>query len=294
MNSIVLKENRRHGDILLPISNYYLEVHNSSIIRGCHWHNEFELFRIAKGKAVFQIGSAFFEVAEGDLLFINSGELHAALALDNADCTYRAVVFSPDMLRAPANDQIQMQYIEPVLSGSLVLHNHIRQRDEHEMRIQKYFDELYRLIDERPPAYELLLKAYLFLTFGELVQCSPCDRRQQPARKDMENMETIKSVIDFIQNNYRENITIPMLADRCNISPGHFCRLFKKYTMKTPIQYINYYRLTKATELLKTTDRKILDVALDTGFNSLSYFIDVFHDSIGVSPSDYRRQTQRT
>lgn len=66
------------------------------------------------------------------------------------------------------------------------------------------------------------------------------------------------------------------------MSSGHFCRLFKKYTFKTPVQYINGVRLSAATDLLLESDRKVLDVAFDTGFNSLSYFIGVFKQSMGL------------
>ncbi|HEX3037443.1 MAG TPA: helix-turn-helix transcriptional regulator [Oscillospiraceae bacterium] len=88
----------------------------------------------------------------------------------------------------------------------------------------------------------------------------------------------------------RAAFTIQLLAERINVSQGHFCRLFKQYTMKTPIQYMNHYRLSKAMEFLQTTNRKILDIALDTGFSSLSYFINVFQKNIGCTPSAYRKR----
>lgn len=291
MQSSMLKENRHHGDILLPITTYYMDVKNNANFLYCHWHDEFELFKIDKGKATLRIGSSYFEIQEGDLLFINSGELHAAMT--NEDCICRAAVFSPEMLLTPASDQIQMKYIAPILSGHLVLQNPIKRQNEHEMKIQESFDEVYRLIQERPIGYELTLKARLFLIFGEYIQCSHYNDPLKAVKKNSNAVENIKSVINYIQNNYQENITIQLLAERINVSQGHFCRLFKQYTMKTPIQYINQYRLSKAMELLQTTDRKILDIALDTGFNSLSYFINVFEESIGCTPSQYRKKSDK-
>ena len=64
---------------------------------------------------------------------------------------------------------------------------------------------------------------------------------------------------------------------------------FKKYTFKTPVQYMNSVRLSAAMDLLTRTDRKVLDIALDTGFNSLSYFIGVFKQGLGCTPTQFRR-----
>jgi len=292
MQNIILKENRHHGDILMPISIYHITVHNQANILDCHWHDEFELFKIDKGKALFQIESSYFEVHEDEVLFINSGQLHTAMAIENADCDYRAVVFSPEMLLTSANDQIQMKYFAPILSGQFVLQNHIKRQNDHEMKIQGCFDEIYRLINEQPIGYELTLKANLFLIFGELIQCSQYDSQLKSVAKNTDTIENIKNIINYVKSNYQENITIQMLAERANMSQGHFCRLFKQYTMKTPIQYINYYRLSKAMELLLTTDSKILNISLDTGFNSLSYFIDVFRENIGCTPSSYRKRKE--
>ena len=83
------------------------------------------------------------------------------------------------------------------------------------------------------------------------------------------------------------------LAEMSHLSTGHFCRLFKKYTFRTPVQYINGMRLSAAADLLLESDRKVLDIAFDTGFNSLSYFIGVFKQSMGCTPTEFRRRQGR-
>ena len=84
--------------------------------------------------------------------------------------------------------------------------------------------------------------------------------------------KAVKAAIDYIRENYKKQISIEELAKLCHMSDGHFCRMFKKYTFKTPVQYMNSVRLSAAMDLLTRTDRKVLDIALDTGFNSLSLF----------------------
>ena len=83
------------------------------------------------------------------------------------------------------------------------------------------------------------------------------------------------------------------LAEMSHLSTGHFCRLFKRYTFKTPVQYVNGVRLSAAADLLLESGRKELDIALETGFNSLSYFIGVFKQSMGCTPTEFRRRHGR-
>ena len=103
----------------------------------------------------------------------------------------------------------------------------------------------------------------------------------------------MKAAIEYIQEHYRQPITVSQLAQLSHMSDGHFCRLFKRYTFKTPVQYVNGVRLSAAADLLMESGRKELDIALETGFNSLSYFIGVFKQNMGCTPTEFRRQGGR-
>lgn len=71
-------------------------------------------------------------------------------------------------------------------------------------------------------------------------------------------------------------------------SQEHFTREFKKYYNITPSEYINKLKLKKATELLTSTDKKILDIIFECGFDNVSYFNRVFKSKFGVTPSNFR------
>ena len=100
MQNIDLRENRQHGGLLLPIDCYEARNLNSPNGVRCHWHEEMELFRITRGTMRIQAGEELFEASAGDLLFFNSGELHAAEAMPGESCEFQAVVFSPEIGRA--------------------------------------------------------------------------------------------------------------------------------------------------------------------------------------------------
>ena len=104
--------------------------------------------------------------------------------------------------------------------------------------------------------------------------------------------DSIKAAIAFIQENYRSAVSVQQLAHAAGMSEGHFCRVFKQYTLKTPVQFINGVRLSHALELLTATNLRVLDIAMDCGFNSMSYFIEVFRTEYDATPLQYRKKLE--
>lgn len=281
MNYYELKEIRRHGEEMLPIAAYDINAQSGLRYLSCHWHEEMELFKLQKGCMKMQCGDHFFYAQEGSVLFFNSGEIHAAEPVTEAHIEYRAVVFSPEFLCG--SDVVRSKYIGPILKGRMVLPTVLGEGGAAAER----FDRLYELMQKREFGYELSAKAILL----EMVAAAlPACELQPLPQGTGSSAACIKQAIGYIQENYRRPITIEELAERCNMSQGHFCRLFKQYTLKTPVQYVNNLRISKAIELLISGNRKILDIALDTGFNGLSYFIGVFKESVGVTPTKFRKE----
>lgn len=94
----------------------------------------------------------------------------------------------------------------------------------------------------------------------------------------------------YINSHAHEPIRLREIADEIGMSEGHFCRFFKQMVQKSPVEYINYHRIQKACRLLEQSDRKVVDIALDVGFDNLSYFIATFKKWKGLTPSQYRKQ----
>jgi AraC-like DNA-binding protein len=74
------------------------------------------------------------------------------------------------------------------------------------------------------------------------------------------------------------------------MSEGQFNRFFKAMTRTTPIEYLNAYRIKRAGEYLAMSDKKISAIAMDVGFDNLSYFIKVFRQTMKCTPSEYRKE----
>ena len=98
----------------------------------------------------------------------------------------------------------------------------------------------------------------------------------------------ILKVIDYIDNNYTENIDANLLAEICFLSRAQMFRLFKKETGETPIDYRNRLRIKKAQQLILDGECSVSEISEMLGFENIYYFSRIFKKYVGVSPSNYK------
>lgn len=100
----------------------------------------------------------------------------------------------------------------------------------------------------------------------------------------------VLSVLDYIDKNYNHDLSVEMLASLVYLTPDYLSRLFKKSTEKSLSQYIRQVRMEKASNLLLTTNRKVIDIGTDVGYPNYSYFCQSFREYFGKSPEKYRQE----
>lgn len=286
----LLKENRIHGDAMYPLGVYHIDCSSKHVL-DCHWHDELEFLMVTEGKAIFQIGTSYHEVCEGQAIFINSGELHAGYPFEHSRCSFSAVVFAPDILSGKNYDMLQEKYITPLTKKQLEIPSYFQGSSSWEKEVLKFIDEILAINVKKSCAYELETKARLYLILSRLVcNSKPVNHSAAYSRNDYK-VERLKTVLDYIQSNYADKIHLKDLAALANMSEGHFCRFFKQLVKKTPFDYLNHYRIQKAAALLEDSNKKIYEISLDTGFDNFSYFISIFREYMGCTPSEYRKKS---
>lgn len=95
-------------------------------------------------------------------------------------------------------------------------------------------------------------------------------------RRDYKRILQLKQVLEFIEKNYANPITLQELSASVSMSPKYFCRFFSEMTHQTPVDYLNRQRIEEACLQLAATDDSITEIAYRNGFNDLSYFIRTF------------------
>lgn len=102
-------------------------------------------------------------------------------------------------------------------------------------------------------------------------------------------LSKVEQMACFVAQHYLEKLTIKRIADVVRIHPNYAMNLFSKTFGATLVDYITKHRVSHAQRLLATSNAKIIDVAFESGFSSISRFNIAFRESCGCSPSDYRQ-----
>lgn len=289
-----LKENRVHGSPMFPLNIYYMNSVSGDMILDCHWHDEMEFLLVTEGEAMFQIEAAYYEVHAGEAIFVNSGELHAGYQINNSSCSYRAFVFNPNILFSNNYDILQEKYFDPLIKKDYFIPPHIKGIYLWEKSVLSLISQIIEKCNAKPEAYEIFIKASLFNIFAEIFSNNKISYSANANEKDNYKLERLKTVLSYIYNNYNKKITINELAALINMSEGHFCRFFKQMMRKTPIEYLNYYRICEARKALHSSDKKISLIAMDAGFDNFGYFISMFKRYVNYTPSEYKKLNKKT
>lgn len=286
------KEKRVHGEDFFPVAAYRHRAQPGEMPVYAHWHEEAEFLLMLEGEMLFQIGTELCPLKAGEAIFVPGGDMHAGHARGEGGCTFFAIVFRMDWLHSGTLDRVQSEYLSGLLDGSRTLPVHYDGGEPWSAAVLQQLAALQDVLAARKPGYELAVKARLFLILAEIAGGPGWRVRHRERPEDRRRLEILKTVIAHIETHYADKIYLHDLARLAGMSESRFSRFFKQTMRQTPLAYINRYRVEKAAELLRETDRKLLDIALEVGFEHQGYFIRRFREQMGVTPAEYRRRSR--
>ena len=146
---------------------------------------------------------------------------------------------------------------------------------------------LFDSLGSKYDGYEFITQGSLYNVIGIILQNKLYTINSKVSNKTEEKMLQFKKVISMIEENYSSTITLNDLSKVAGMTPKYFCKFFQSMSNKTPIEYLNLYRIESACEQLLSTDLPVTDIAINCGFNDVSYFIKTFKKYKGVTPKQY-------
>ncbi len=237
-----------------------------------HYHSEFEIYYLLQGKCHYFIDRNIYEVLPGDLCIVPPGTIHNT-RYEKSNHKRMLISFPENYLPSPMRQAIYKIHYHPkndVTQEKIIeLFNTIDYEYSHPDDFSQYAI--------KNKIHELLL---LIL-------------RNNLTTLSLENQSPlVNQAITFIKLNYASNITAEQAAKHCFVSREHLTRTLKKETGLSFKEFLTFYRLKKAEAILKSNPKaKIIDVALQCGFNDSNYFSKVYKQKYSATPSDIKRTT---
>lgn len=284
-----LKENRIHGDFNLPFTTYDIKIFDKFPLITMHWHEEIEIVFIEDGQLNISVDLNEFIASSGDIIFVKPFNLHSFKKVQDKESTLKSMVFNLSMLQSALTDGCLIKYIAPIINNENELPILIKNTDKGYEDIKNTLINLFTCYNEKYEGYELEIKSLLYNLFSLLYRYNLIKKTTKKVNLSYDASYKIKNVLNYISENYTNPITIKELAEISNFSEYHFMKFFKKYIGLTAIEYINNYRLVMASKLLIETDKSIMDISLEIGFNSVSYFNKLFKNTYNVTPKEFRK-----
>ena len=287
-----LKENRNHGTKSYPYEQYYMRNIHHAFQFPVHWHEEIEIIYVEEGKLHVKIGEQDMDGEAGDLFFVNPRELHLMSSPDGK-VKYYTLLFPIEFISFQSLDELEANLLAPIRSNQLMLPeqltDEVLKKKVREIVVKMIADnrEIHHLdIKEIGlSSHHLQTRIYLLQILQMLYEAGVLTKAETAGNSNMQ-----KELLGYIQNHYTEKITLSMLAEEFHLSEKYVSRYFVEHFYLPFSNYVVHLRLTHAKQLLETTDESITEIALQSGFSNVSYFMRAFKNAYDKSPLKYRKE----
>jgi len=268
-------------------SNSFLLRQFNEFTAPYHYHPEYELTLIVRGRGNRYVGTHMELYADGDLVLLGPNLPHCwknePVQQEEPPVASVVIQFAPDFLGQNFLGKPELTTISHLLqqsaqgirfSGNTAIHIGDQMQE-----LAKENDSFKRLIG--------LLEILQQLAFSK--EQHLLDQQGNSTRPSGTKAARINTVLGYIIDNYKNEIILDQAAARVNMTTNAFCKYYKKTTGKTFIETVTDYRINYAIQQLLYSDKPISDICFDNGFGDLSHFYKVFKRKMKLSPLKYRK-----
>lgn len=280
-------ETKTHTGLMFPYNVYLCTIPDDFPSVFLHWQDTMEIIYIKKGTGLAQVDLSVFEVHGGDIILAPPGRLHGLEHIPGMHMEYENIIFDLAFLGSDPIDLCSQNYLIPLKQNRMSLPQCITSCHVHYDSIAACLNDADMLCDEKPAGYELGVKADMLRLFSLIIRFMDTEAKINESSHPLD-IDRLKTVLQFIEDHYQHPISVEAAAHTCSYSPSHFMRWFRRMTGTSFIKYLNRFRLNKALEELKNTDRTILEISQRSGFDNLSNFNRLFKKQFHKTPRELR------
>lgn len=254
-----------------------------------HFHPEFQISYIVKGKGTRFVGDHVEPFDEGDLVFTGPNLPHLWRSDDayfdkdsKLDTRGLVIYFDHELLNASLLGKEEFYYINKLVENSA---RGMEFYGETRKKINKLF---LKIIQEK--GFQRIIK--LFEIIDILANSQEYNLLSSPGYTNVfkgDDAEKMRMVYDYVMTNFRTKIALEEISSLLNMTTTSFCRYFKPRANKTFTRFVNDIRIGHARKLLLEDNFNISQISYECGYNTLSNFNRQFKSVANMSPQEYRR-----
>ncbi len=260
----------------IPIKISIQKLNNTPL----HWHSSIEIYLVLCGNINVILESETFHLLEEDILLINSNQLHEI----HSNGSVVAVL------------QLKNTYFKQWLDettyfqcNSSIYHDKSRYWE-----LKKIIAQLIYNNYSNTDSNDLLYISLAYQLLHELIKnFKSFDTKLQAAGKRSKNLKRLKEIIQYLNENYTENITLSTVAEREYLSPSYLSHFFEKNMGVGFFNYLTDIRMNHAVYDLINTNLTIEQISADNGFANSRYFVSCFKKKYGMLPKQYQKEQKK-
>lgn len=242
-----------------------------------HWHQEIELVYLRSGSARFCINEHNFTARAGDLVLIDTGDIHYS---DSSEMKNELdfLIFDPSVVSPLYRHS---NFAHPLITAK-TLENWGLTRE-----LANLFKTTHTELATQKPYYQEIVTATLRSFWYRLRRVLPREAPETAGNRRSHMLEEMQQLLAYMDTHYGEDITLSFAAEKMNFSESYFSRVFKRLMGINFVTYLNMIRVEHAAAELKASGKRVLDIALSSGFNNIRTFNRVFKEITGYTPSQF-------
>ena len=270
----------------LPIRIFFHSINKCSY----HWHRDIELLFVLSGTILVQADYRDTLLQKNDLFLIDSGDIH--LTHESGDKNLiLALQIDPSFIEKHDPEITRRKFDFNAMfnkNPNLPVFGQIREIIAlimWEARIQKqgYTIKIEGLINQ---LFSILLREFTH-------ELRDAKAEEKFDRENADNYPRIRRIIKLVEKGYEERLSLAEIAEKEELSLGYLSRFFKEKTGCKFTEFVNLIRVKKSLPELIQTDRKITDIALDSGFSDVKAYNTFFKRTYSMTPSKWRAEYQK-
>lgn len=251
--------------------------YNGSWHSSPHTHYCSELFYVTEGQGQFQIEDKIYPVVAHDLIIVNPNVEHTELSHNEHPLAY-IVIGIEDVELATSEDEEDVKFC-------------ILNLKDIKDTIRFYFDHILEEKSLKTPDSEIMCKNLMENLVILLSRQANFAITLTPIQK--KSTRLCITIRQYIDNHFKENISLEMLAEITHVSKYHMVHVFTEEYGISPINYLIQKRIEEGKKLLQTTDYSLALIGRTLGFSSPSYFSQAFKKHTNFTPLEYRKESRK-